>query len=425
MANDRSRGVFDRLRNFRSNQMKKNWEETKAGNRFKGGAPDNLRGRFNKAAQTATLLPHAGLSLNPETRRARLETSRSARNIDYASEFLEKNAAARAIKGDDDKLWAVMNASNEAEVRKELALRAPERFHNPVDMNNAVAEVMAFKRAAGEDVALKAATIAQSGTGTGFNYRGDGVDDDMMTAVIRASGSDRGASGRMLAVMRENLKQSGRIDLGGGGFAKNAMIMDKLRTAMGNGGMIEVEGADGTKHMEHYGTTEALEELHEDVLASNAGAVIAGKLQAIKNIAPTVTRLTDKALKSGDEDAAARALADIAGKYEAAGMVSPQNAGEWADDVMTHTIRVGDLPAGIQQMLSEAIQVKDPQSGAPSMKTEISYPDAIRVLRSNPKFTVMRREFSDAATASAAQYMQESQRTGTPPQPGNFTPPSF
>ncbi len=69
--------------------------------------------------------------------RARMSTALGSQNFDTASEFLEKNAAMRAIKGDDDKLWAGLRGKDEKGVRDALIARDKQtgsnRFSDPLD----------------------------------------------------------------------------------------------------------------------------------------------------------------------------------------------------------------------------------------------------------------------------------------------------
>ena len=44
-------------------------------------------------------------------RRGRMASARGARDFEAASKFLEENETARAIKADDDKMWAAMNGT--------------------------------------------------------------------------------------------------------------------------------------------------------------------------------------------------------------------------------------------------------------------------------------------------------------------------
>lgn len=402
---DRSRGLFDRQRKYRQDEREKKVDELKAGNRLRGGTDSNLRGRLNKALQTASLAPAGGLTLSRSKRSARMATARSLRDFDNASKFMQENAAFGAIKGDDDKMWAMMNASSEQEVRDELKKRAPNRFSDPLVLDQAVAEIMRAKREGGDQVTRIAATRAQAGTGTGFNYRTDGVNDDMLDSIIATSGNDRGLAGRMLAEMRGAAMQSGRVDLAGGGFAKQATVMDKRRAALAGSAS--------------YSRDDARLEVLQDVLQSNAGAAVAGKVEGVRQLAPVMKANADRAMATGDKKVVARELAKLAGKYDAAAAIAPQNAEALADGVLDQGVDVGTLSPEVRAMLAPAIAEVQPD-GTYSSRTQITYQQAIEALRQNPDFQTMRREYQTASTAAAASAAAAS-TTGVPP-PGGVIP---
>ena len=387
---DKSRGAFDRLKKGRQNMMARKREDLKAGNRFKG--QNVFSRRASRALQTATLAPQGGLTLDMAKRRARVATARGARTFDLATEFLEKSNAARPIKADDDKLWAVQYGNDEEGVRAELIKRAPGRFDgvtNRTALDEATAEVMRFKREAGDNVGRVAATIAQAGTGTGYNYKYNDETDDMLTAIIRASGDDRSLGGRMLATMRPMASQSGRIDLAGGGYAKQAQTMDKLRTSMGGGAA--------------YSVQEARKFVLQDALNSNAGAAIAGKEQAVIHFAPVMKANVDEALASGDVIRAKREIAKIAGKYDAAAQVAPQNAEALANGILAQGIVVSSLPSQVQALFT-----------VPAGQNGITYQQAIEQLRGDADYQTMRREYMSSGIAAANAANAAAQLQGQP-----------
>lgn len=408
VAGDRTRGVFDRQKKFRTERTQQNMADLKAGNRYKG--QNIFSRRASSALQTASLAHKGGFTLDTEKRRARMQTARSGRTFENAMEFLEKNEAARAIKGDDDKLWAVQNGNSEQEVRAILRQRAPGRFApNSVELDQATAEVMRFKREAGDSTGRVAATIAQAGSGTGYNYKFNDDRDDMLTAIIAASGDNRSLGGRMLATMRPMALQSGRVDLAGGGFAKQAIAMDARRTSLGGGPA--------------YSQQQARVDILQDVLNSNAGAAVAGKVEAIKHLAPVMKANVDDALASGNEVRAARELAKIAGKYDAAAQIAPQNAEALDEGVISQGIDLPSLPDNIRMMLTR--QVQPDGSVSHGTETRMTIRQAMEKLRDDPEFLSMRREYMSTGMAAAnAANAAAQQQSGNPlpPAPG-VTPP--
>lgn len=447
MANNRGRGAFDRLKKARGKRYQQRWQDAKSGNYFKR---DNFAARkISSAMQTATLAPAGGLTLSTDKRRARVQNARNIRDFDVASKFLEENEVARSIKGDDDKMWAVINGRDEKSIREELKRRAPGRFSDPAVMEQAVQEVVAFRRAAGDRVAKVAAGRAQASTGTGFNYRHDGVDDDVIDTIIDITGDDRQLSGRMWAEMKGNLTQSGRGDIGSGGFAKTMITMDKRRVAKANGGFIEEEVTDRfgkvildptgkvmTRRVA-YTKDDALNDMHQDVLQSNAGAAVAGKVEGVRQLVPVMKANVDDAITSGNSDKIKREFAKIMGKHDAASQIAPQNAEVLADELFTQKIQVGSLPEDLRKQLEPilATSYQLDNSGKVALdannkptptgyKTEVTYAEVMEDLRKDGVTQTMRREYEKAGLNAAQMAALQAQQQGQNPA-AQYTPSTF
>ncbi len=393
MVNDRGRGAFDRLKKGRQAKRAQQWEDTKSGNLLKGS--NAFSRRVSSAAQTATLLGAAGL--RPRRMRANIATARSSRNYDNAVEFADKNAAFQALKNDDDKLWALMEGTDEASIRASLRKHGGARFADPNVMNAAVAEVMRVKREGGDAVTRIAATRAQAATGTGFDSVGEMLDE-----INRVSGGDRTVAGRLLGDMRTPALQSGRVDLGAAGFADMAIAMEKRRKAL----------AGGTQ----YSRADATEEILESVIDSSAsGQAIFGKpksaeqighthvkrLQRIANgvVSGAVNPQTGQAYTQRDLD---QALASTMGIYDAMGSAPPQIARAFAD-TMT------------------GAQVINPLTGQPMTVLDL----ASHISQNSPDFAEMRRDYQSGYMAQAAAgQAQAAQGMGNLPAPAGGLPPA-
>lgn len=339
----------------RADAWKGRAERASTGNAFKGGNRDNLRGRLNRGIQTASLLGAGGATLSMNKRRDRMESARGSRNYDTASQFMKENQAFAAIANDDDKLWAVMQGGSEEQIRSNLIKKAPGRFSDPAEVNAAIADIMRVRRDGGDQIARIAATRAQAGTGTGFDTSGQ-----LLQSINAAAGADRTTAGRMLGEMRGAASQSGRIDLGGAGFADMAQNMDSLRAGT-------VSAADATA---------ALSE--KVIMAHGGGALLSGKKQAVEALAPSMLKRLDKAVKSGSPVDVNRELASIAGRYDAMAQIAPQNAAVMADKVLGETAYFDEAGRSVtvRQMMENQ--------------------------RGNAEFLNMRREYASASTAAAA-----------------------
>ncbi len=325
IVNDRSRGAFDRLKGFRKQQTAQNWQDTKAGNRFKGnnavsrGASSFLMG--------ATLVPKAGL--RPSKWRRNMATARGSADFDLASKYMEESASFGAIKGDDDKLWALMTGTDEASIRSVLQRRAPQRFSDPRVLDEAVGEVMRAKRETSDSVARVAATRAQAATGTGFSDSGE-----MLEAINAASGGDRSVAGRMLAEMRGGAMGSGRVDLGGAGFATMATAMENLQTGRTPAGPA-------------YDARAATVDVSRDVVNSQAAGTIAHASMKPAAVRALIPEMRDRLTQAASQGGAAydRELARVANLYDTMAATSPNKADILADELLS--LPPTALPPGI------------------------------------------------------------------------------
>lgn len=434
MVNDRSRGIFDRMKKSRQEKVGQMGKNLRAGKLLRTrGDEHSLSNRMNQKLQTASLVGAAGFSVKRQQRSARIEAARSQIEMDEAKERMEKDPAMRNIVKDDDKLWAVMHGTNEAEMRQILKDRAPGRFNETDkkrDLDIAVEEAMRFRKAAGHKGSRIAATMANAATGTGYNYRQDANgnfigDDDMMTAILDAAGGDASLAGRMLAEMRPMAVQSGRQDIAGGGYAHSMKVMSDLKRARtAPGGVITRDMIDPTtgETMRDaagnvmtitgtYGIDEARLDIMQDVLRSNAGAAVAGKVKGVKQLAPVLRANAEAALTATGQGSgvnAVRELATLAGKHDAASAVAPQNARVLADEVFSQEISVGTLGPEVQQQLDKLINTRDANGTIIAQRQKITISEAMEHLRDNDDFVTMRREYRQNAQAAAQFQLQQA-----------------
>lgn len=408
MINDKSKGIIDRSKNLRNKKISENMDNLKAGNRFKGGrthadgTPSNLRGRLNRGLQTGSLLGKTGF--RPGEMRGNIRSARNTADIRAAKEFAEKNETFRGFAADDDKLWAMQIGGGDIEqIKAVLKKRAPGRFNDPNTLNSAAAEVSRAYRESGGRAGLLAATMAQAGTGTGFNYSDNGnYEDDMYNSIIRAAGGDRNMAGMLLGEMRPALKNSGRMEFSGG-YANQAVILGKRMDAEANGGFIYDDDGNAIK----YDEAQAMRDTARDAYNSNAGAFIAGKKQTVKMFAPMVTEDIRASATAGPESFI-REIANAAGKGDAAAAVAPQNAEEWYRGVTRQEIDVATMHPEVRQALDRAITARDKDGNAVSSRRTITVQEAQEALKSNPVYQGTRKEFERISLAGAEQAQMEA-----------------
>jgi hypothetical protein len=335
-----------------------------------------------------------------------------------AKQALENNQALSMFKSDDDMLWAAMTAETDEGVRTALKKISPDRFSEsaPGQLDQAVAQIRRFQSQTGTEEARIAATMAQASTGTGFNYGRPG--DDMLQAINSAAGNDAALAGKMLGEMRGATVQSGRADIGGGGFGTQIKALSALRN-----GDITVDQARAM--------------VLDDVANSNAGQALTGKPESVKALAPILKAQTDAQLyEPGHESEAVREFASLAGKYDMASSISPNNARALSDGVLSQQIDVSRLSdemkgrlAGVIDLPGEAKEYYVPDANNPGqmvkkvMKPQretITYQQAIEGLRGDEDFRAMRREYASETAAQFGTRRPEAEA----PTPGGAPPPA-
>lgn len=449
-VNNRGKGLFDRQRKFRGASQQSAKENLKSSNRFAGGTENNFRGRLNRRLQTASLLNEARAHgdirpsqlLHPgkmrDQLRSRVDNSRGVRNFDAASKIMQENTAFNAAAGDDIALWGMMEETGTAEgVAETLEKFDPKRFGGPEhakQRDDLVQHIQELRRQTGTEQLRIAATRAQFKTGTGYNYRyeaerdeetgevkydekGDVIfkkdenghfvesgDDDYINAINRAVGNDRIMAGRILAEGRGAAVQSGRYDIGGGGFGVQAGAMQSRWES-------DMPKADGT-HLNpgdkgYYSQAESRKTVKRDVLRSNAGAAMAGKPKSVEMLAPQMYEQANEALQKSiatdSEDDIARELAFMSSKYDAAAQVGPNNAQRFADNVLSQEVDFETLSPSLKKAFSNLMAEQHPD-GSISYKTsgKINYQQMIESMRSNPKYQLYRREYQSSILNAAA-----------------------
>ena len=262
LAQDRHKGAFNRLRDYRANKFGQRVHAAKSGKFWRGN--NGLARLGSRAIAGAAAIAEEPLS--PSRARALY----ASRLHDNAMEALEKNSDMRAIKDNDTLLAAALSGNGTAQDAKQYleAQRAAGKYNGTdADINRDVGSIMRARRSMGDRTFMAAAAVAQAGTGTGYKDAGD-----MLETIARASGGNRALAGRMLAAARPLANQSGRQDLAGMGFGDQA---NELSKAM-NGQKVDTDFL----HRKAFESTDAV-------------SLGRGRTSSIQNITGSVTKRID------------------------------------------------------------------------------------------------------------------------------------
>ena len=407
IANDKERGLFDRAKKFRQGRMSKNWQDMRAGNRFKG--KNMVSNRANRMLEGATNIDKAGF--NPMQMRSKVRTALGTTSHDEATKFMNENQTFGSMKGDDAKL-AAGRYTNRSAIEEELARFDPGRFHgagNARARADAATQILQAQREAAPDTFQKARARAMAGTGTGYQYIDKNgntqVDYNRMVDDINdAYGNDRNGAGRALAEMRGALTNSGHI-AGQAGFGTWASVMERR-----NGYTADQRKVDSAESQVDMDTI-----MSDAINSANAGNALYGKptsaaamgrahaqrIQAIANEVYAARRGFAMGTRTQDDVKQAEATLDgataaAAGLLDAMGQAAPQNASAFANELMGKNITgiaAGGKNPTVRDMIDERMN--------------------------NEEYRNRRRDYGSQATSQANAARQQS--SSNPSAPGGPT----
>jgi hypothetical protein len=415
MVNDKGKGVFDRQKKWRGEKMKKNWNDTRTGNRLKGSG--KWTDRINKGYEFGSNADKAFTTgvMKPGNYRQNIRNAISDHEHATLGKVKEENSAAAAIFKDDVTTGASIEDTAE-QIDAALLDSGDQRFQNADTRKAAVARIMSAKRASGKETYEKAAIQALAESGT---YYRDAA--HLAQHVNKVYGDDRQGAGSALMAASAASMSAGRVDLGG------ASAGSKLRTlqALHDGYTLEerknavtgelILDADGNKtyNQKDFGATELNSIVNRDVIDSQAASTIGhasmkpGYVE--DNLIPEFQNRIKEAYTSGDPILIEREMATVANMYDTLSQTNPQLGNIFADQVMSmgvpsdHTneteTRQAYLPPGVQ----------GPEP--PKTKTVMQQ---IEGLRTNDEFRNRRREYGSATEEERGARARGDQ----PPDPG-------
>ncbi|MCA9323612.1 hypothetical protein KC992_00750 [Candidatus Saccharibacteria bacterium] len=358
MVNDRSKGLFDRSRKYRSEKRKQLAHDAASGNRYKRAGETGIRARLNRAGEFAYQAkdPNA-FSANPRKWRRNIAQGMNAHSGHEAQEFAQKDHDFAVIKGDDDMLWAA-RFKDESDIRAELIRQGGDRFTtDPAALDSAVASIVRAQKKVGFEAFNKARVEAQAATGTAYQYdyvdengeRHTGVDvAAMLNDINEAYGDDRAGAGAALARMRSASVQAGQVALGKAGYATMAAQMGRLYQAGSHGDRNNIIARDRREGLE----AEASQIIYDDVLDSatpqeamygkpnSAAAIGQAHARRIQGLIDSMNNGTviESLGRAANIDDVSAATAAAAGLYDAMGQAAPQNAAAFANELMGQQI---------------------------------------------------------------------------------------
>jgi hypothetical protein len=358
-VNDKSRGAFDRLKNFRGNKVNENMSRMASGQRFQGSNP--LARGFNAATFGASTFAKSrskmGFLTNAGVRSAAFEQQRSLNAMQYA-----KSDAAQVAQHNDDLLRA-QTYHNEATARRNMGR---DFGMNAEQVENAVANARA-NGGFGRDQQVNAARSLFM-TGTGFDNQRQASE-----TIARVAGGNRNMAAAIAGFGNGQTDKVGRSDMKIG-FQEFMNLYDE---------QVGQEGAPLEDDRFARATMLAVQ-------GNDAVSMARGKPRAMANVMPVLAEALERAQQTASDptphlDAQNQPILDAQGRtvQEAAraemgrltGILEQyQNAGMYASPVnIAHVDQAVQPTVNITQEVRQAtgeftIQ-RDPVTGQPTGRT--------------------------------------------------------
>lgn len=409
-VNDKSKGSFDRLKNYRTNEIQRRGQRAKSGELFgsgmlRGGAADKMNAFTSKAALGAK----GNFGMGAKGREA-YEQRMALLSAQHA-----KSDAGQAGQFNDDMLKAQLYGSG-AEARRNLAQEHNMWAKNDdgtfkLDANgNRVADTARIDRA-------MAAAKANGGWGKArqvyaakqLAVTGTGYDNaqQMLQSIARASGGNESMIAAMVGDARGASKKAGRSDLGGPSFddlystaVNESRAMSGARDANGN----LTHTAPTAEHYRGMGVR-AFQNTDGATLSRDKGASIKNitndLYSELNSVHAQARAATDEHTRQGFENQAA-ALTEQIKNFQ-------QTAGVYAAPAHSRTIHENIIAP------DRGERRPDGSYSGPNIIQNITNMSSPNPGRQQVVYT--RQEGTDASGAPTVSYVQNVNTTGAAPAP--------
>jgi hypothetical protein len=427
-VNDRHRGGFDRLRQFRANTAKRRGQDLAAGKLLNDDTINPLynayASRFNRASTGAANLKNAGY--NPIRMRSRMTAARGQDMMAQATKALNENEIVKSALGDDDIAEAMLSGresyvgsgnyggNDDGHVRQFLK----DRGYKGEMLENKVALARQARHQLAPNIRELTAWLGDMGTHTGFDekevtdangvvHRTAGAGDSIKT-LNSIVGDNDDARIRAISAGRDLAMNKGRVDMAGMGFSEEVQL---ARDSYGPGKSMTVDQITETMR-------------NGAMNGQSRGSLIGRSPRALRNLVPAMQSNFDQIVTGGNEQQLMQELAMAGAGQQVASQVSMENAVEHAK-YMNHEINLSVLPnikdGQVRRTIEAAAEVKRRTVGGPI--NTVTVQDLLDVNRGNRELTATTFQYGNQMAADAASVGRNpGPTTGTPTPP--ITPPT-
>lgn len=374
MANDRSRGGFDRLKNFRAGRMKKIHDKRMSGNSWVGTG--RTGGLYRRAAAGGE---HGSWSM---TRRGRQRWNQE-RNKMYegqAAEMEKTGMAARAFNDDDASSLAVQRGMTRGRFIDEYSNMRDNNGNLIHTRQDAIAALTRAEQATGVRIGSDAMAVAAqkfriASSNTAYGAGPEGL-EQMRTEVQDMVGRGMISTHDAAGWMKSN---RGRADYNANAYGQTVAFLEGGITAQDQiAGAFR--GADP-----------------RDILGSHQNSVETFAAHAYDHV--------NQAFASGDQYQIDNAMADVANIHSMLSSTSPQKAAEFADEVLAAPVPSGiRLTRPVVDANGRAARDADNNIVMEEYDATVrQYIDSVRSdERNHPAFHNRSREYASAREAASA-----------------------
>jgi hypothetical protein len=358
-ANDKSRGAFDRLKNFRGNKLKENMHDMGTGHRFQDNNP--FARNFNKVTGGVGTFGKSnskwGMLTNKDVRRNVFAQQRSLNAMEYAGTNRAK------VASENDPLLRAQTYMNEADARRNMAkdwnLSDSDTFGTvQQQIDNAVAAAKA-NGGFGTNQQINAARRLFS-TGTGYDdlkqvhqtvARVAGGNDDVASDILGFGNAESGGKGRL------GLKV---------GYGKQMELYQSAKNGTLSDEQLDKATIDAVKGNDVLSVLRG-----KPIDVKNVTGAMSRQLARESNVAQGPAQTAEQIKRKEDAQKEAGTLAGIVEQYQQNGAyASPTNVKNVDELVVQPTINIRN---DIQQQASDVMLQRNPRTGAmePMMVGEV------------------------------------------------------
>ncbi len=403
MANDRSRGAFDRLKKGRQKGMSQIAHNAKAGQFLRDRGEGTLSNRINTRAQQAAHINKAGL--RPGGWKENLSTAINTSAQQDINKMME-DAEYTPIKGDDNlnailSDWAA-SGSTDGKVLKQMLTDKGYARGDEATINRAVSYATRVRKRMDQHSFEQLTTSQAIAGGTVWNA------DEAWENAARASHGDQAALAAMVAKGRSASMNAGRGDVGGNGFGKTFFYAQDMAAATAEYNASGKTAADkSTYEAKQKSLTDAFK---GQVLESQGPGTIlhpSMKEAAVQELIPAMRQRLKSAYDSGDQNQVDRELAIMSSLHDELSRTAPNKARIVADQVLNWDPTTAvDAPA----LTAGAMEIGVPGAAGPTVDAPTIQKQIEARRNASTVFQGTHKEFTSA-------YQQQTANGNQPPQP--------